>query len=391
MIDSKSVKKAIVDMIVGEFLGKVLLSYLFDRNKLYNVLHAVELRIDPFHEDAVTYDRKYHMERSYRRIEHIAMRLKKDDNGESSMFASKIYDDVMISGVICGYNRVAAIMNRPVVRPVTEKFLQQANVSIAHMPKVYDDSLVRCGYCVDIREMDRSAITLPEIILYTAVYMSTRARAINTLNKELSEKKDYKRATQWYKKLKTELYAEEVYESIVFELFDMLFDEVAARFTEANESGIQRFWIDEKYRNRKDRKRVLDKLDTTAKDVVISWTHVEKQLDTHPERAREFIENYELRSITTMLLEDIMPQAEAIALKKVPGVSPQELELAKERLYLKDHILPDEKDLAEFERMQLREVATWLAEMVCIAIEESYNIVERMLQCLPEAIAWKNN
>lgn len=387
MINCDAIMKAINEMILGEFLSEILLSYAFERNKLYNVLHAIELNVDPYNDNAKTYDRKYHVERSYRRIEHIASRLKiEGQSAGGSIFEAKIYDQVMCTELVNSYNRIAFYLNRPTVVIINEKMVQLAALDPGDVPKCHDDALVQCGYCVGIPMMERNAIAFPELLIYTGLYMSTRARAISTLNKQLTEKKDYVRALRWYERLKAELESVVFYEAIVYELFDMLFDKVAASFVEVNESHIQQYWLDEKYRNRKDRKRVLKQLDRLTIDGEVLRTYLWKQLEEHHERSQPFFKSFEKLNICTMMLDDIMPRAEMIALRKMAGVSQQELASAEKTVDLNNN-----KERDAFEELQLRAVATWLAEIFLSVIEEGYGIMEKMLLCLPESIAWMDS
>lgn len=410
MIDVDAVKRAISDMFIGEFLGKILLSYSITTKELYNVLHAVELGVDPYPGADENYVRNYNVERSYRRIEHIASRIVKRKTGGTSMFEAKIHDEAMFQELICSYNRVAAMVDRPMVIAITEELLQRAEATLESARMCYDDTLVRNGYCVDIGMMERSAFTFPELMLYSSVYMSTRNRAIKTLNKELVQKKDYARALRWYEGQVVALKSAELYEAIVLELFDMLFEDVSTCFTETNESGIQKYWLNEKYRDRKDRKRVIKKLDKITHDGEVSNKYLEENLVKHPEWNDMFFESFELCSVGAMLFEEIMPRAEMIALRKMRGVSVRDLNEAEILLKSQIEELQTQKanqsiDLktkmeldfkideanAVFEDKQFCAVATWLAECIVKVIEEGYSIVEKMLLCLHESVAWNNN
>ena len=50
-----------------------------------------------------------------------------------------------------------------------------------------------------------------------------------------------------------------------------------------------------------------------------------------------------------------------------------------------------EEAYALYADKQLCAVATWLAESIVKVIEEGYSIVEKMLLCLHESVAWNRN
>ena len=410
MINVDAMKQAICNMFIGQFVGKLFLSYSITAKELYNVLHAVELGVDPYPGADEEYNRSYNVERSYRRIEHIASRLKTRRTGGTSMFEAKIYDEAMFRELICSYNRVAAMVDRPMVTAITENLLQRADVTLESARRWYDDTLVRTGYCVDIGMMERSAFTFPELLLYSSLYMSTYNKSVSTLNKELIQKKDYERALRWRERQMKALQSNKLYEAIICELFDMIYDIVSVCLTETSESSIQKYWLNEKYRNRKDRRRVIKKLDKITHDGEVSKKYLEENLEKHPEWNDMFFESFELCSVGAMLIEEIMPRAEMIALRRMHGVSVSDLDEAdkflksqiKELQQPKANHSTDSKTKMEldfkideayemYEDKQFCAVATWLAESIVKVIEEGYGVVEKMLLCLHESVAWNND
>lgn len=410
MINCDAVKLAILEKEVAEFFSRLMLSYSISTNHLYNILHYVEFGVDPnYCEDDVLYDRKYNMERSNRRINRIAARIKADrspGNGSvkdyaGAIYESMYYDSIMFKGMIRGYNRLCQPLGRPKVKIITPHFMRRAGIQESDERCVYDDHLVKCGYCVDIRNIERKFVTLPEAIFYTAMYMSTSSRALWTLNRPLIKGLDYNRALHWYDKFMEEFKKRTIYEAIIWEVFDMLFEEVAGNYEELSGYCIQKFWLEEKYRDRKDRARVLRKLERITYEGETSRTYLDKQLEAHPERSEDFVNTSNRISIQEMLLYDILPYAEMIALGRLSKPSNKEWSLAEKDLekfreiYSADSLSElspamYENALADYEVLQYREVAATLANIVCKIVDESYVIVEKMLHGLPESIAWRS-
>ena len=410
MINCDAVKQAILEEVTAEFFSRIMLSYSMSTNNLYKILHSVEFGVDPnYCDEDELYDRKYNLERSNRRINRIAVRLKEDrspGNGAVEDYAGSIrepkyYDSIMFEGMVRGYNQICQLLGRPKVKAMTPCFMQRAGVEETDELCHYDDHLVKCGYYVDIGNTGRKFITLPEAIFYTAIYMSTSARALWTLNRELINSSDYKRALRWYDGFMEYFKNRTTYEAVIWEMFDMLFEEIAGQYEELCGYCIQKFWLDEKYRDRKDRARVLEKLEEITYEGKVSRVYLDKQLETHPERGEAFVDTSNRISILEMLLYDILPYAEMIALGRQSKPSKKEWLLAEEVLkksrviYSADNpkeLSQDEYENAviTYEVLQYCEVAAALADIVCRIVDESYGIAEKMLHGLPESIAWSS-
>ena len=197
----------------------------------------------------------------------------------------------------------------------------------------------------------------------------------------------------------TEFRSRKLFEAIVYEIFDMIFEVSLDYYIEASESSIQNFWLDERYRGRKDRKRVIQKLEKITENGVVSRQHLDKQLENHPERNDEFVRLYNSVNIAELLLEDIIPRAELIALGKARKPTRTDL-LAAEKAYKEVSLLycdgcqkvshdVYDKVCAEYEELQYMDMAAWLADIVITVINEGYTIVERIVDSFPESIAWK--
>lgn len=401
MIDCESFKESISKEIVASFFSKLMLSYSFSINRLYNILHYVEFDIDPNNnkEDAI-YDRKSQVERSYRRINNIAIRFIHDKQASSkAIFNPKFYDGIMHEEMILHYNRLSKKLSRPAVRQITNDLLERAQVDTPFECCRYDDWWVEKGYCIPLSSINRDALTLPEILLYTSLYMSTRTRSLRTLNRALSKNSDYTRAVRWHDSFNSEFQSRKLFEAIVYEIFDMIFKETVDYYIEANETSIQNFWLNEKYRGRKDRKRVVEKLKDITGDEGVSRIYLEEQLEKHPERINEFFSLFESVNIAEVLLEDIIPRAELLALEKLKKPTKTDWMIAKKE-YKKLSVLHWEdskrvsieaydKACAKYEELQYLDVAAWLADIVVTVVKEGYAIVEKIVDYLPESIAWK--
>lgn len=407
MINCDAVKQKILEEITAEFFSRMMLSYSFSTSNLYNVLHFVEFGVDPnYSADDVLYDRKYHMERSNRRINRIAVRLKEDrrpgvgaeKDFAGAIFKPKYYDSIMCEGMVCGYNQICELLGRPEVKAITANLMQRAAVNESIEFCDYDDSLVACGYCADIRKIERKSVTLPEVIFYTATYMSTSTRSLWTLNRALIKNSDYSRALRWHEHYMEAFGDRTLYEAVIWEIFDMLFEKVACDYEELCGCYIQKFWLDEKYRDRKDRTRVLKKLEKITHDGTISTRYLDKQLEAHPERSEDFVHTYNSISVVEMLLYDILPYAEMIALGRLSKPAKNEWMHAEEILkkFHKKETLDEylegeyEKAFANYEDLQYREVAAWLADLAVMVVNKSFGVAEKMLHGLPEAIAWNS-
>lgn len=408
MINCDAVKRAALEIIAAEFFAKTMLSYSFSTNNLYNVIHWLEFGADPNCSDDSLYDRKYQMERSNRRINRIAVRMKIDrepkngamENYAGAIFEPKYYDSIMMKGMLQSYNRIAELIGRPTVRIVTDSLIQRADLEEDLELCKYDDYWVKCGYCTDIRTIARKGITLPEVIFYTAIYMSTYTRSLWTLNKALNTESDYRRARHWYESFIHVFKGQSLYEAVIWELFDKLFEKIQNSYEEICECNIQKFWLDEKYRNRKDRARVLRKLSAITHSGKVSSVYLDKQLEAHPERIEDYHNTFNTINILEMLLYDIVPRAEMIALGKMAKPKKVELRCAQKAMHeaaekacadKNNDLLQDEymKAVVNYEELQYGEVAAWLADIVCKTVRGSYAVAEMLLQHLPESIAWK--
>lgn len=409
MINCDAVKQAISKEMAADFCSEIMLSYSLSTNNLYNILHFVEFGVDPnYRNEDELYERKYHVERSNRRLNRIAARLKVDrkdgsgatENCAGAIFEAKYYDSIMHEGMVHGYNRIAQLIDRPKVKVITDKLMRRACVEESAVRNNYNDHLVECGYCIDIRSAERNMVTLPEAIFYTAIYMSTNTRSLFTLNRSIVKNSEYNRTLHWYEHFIEAFKNRALYEAIIWEMFDMLFEQTKSNYEEVCDDNILKFWLDEKYRNRKDRTRALKKLSKITYDGKVSEDHLNKQLAAHPERGEEFFNTFNRINILEMLLCDIIPYAEMIALgrlakpKKAEYVQAKKaMETAYEKAYANkndDSLYEEyEKALADYENLQYKEVASWLADIVCRIVKECYGVVEEMLQHLPEAIAWK--
>lgn len=410
MINCDAVKQGILGEITAEFFSRMMLSYSFSTSNLYNILHFVELGVDPnYSTDDVLYDRKYHMERSNRRLNRIAVRLKEDRSPgvgsekdcAGAIFKPKYYDSIMCEGMVRGYNQICELLGRPEVKAITAHLMQQAEVKETIEFCNYDDHLVECGYCVDIRNIERKSVTLPEAIFYTTTYMSTSTRSLWTLNRALIKNSDYSRALRWYECYMEVFKKRTLYEAAVWEIFDMFFEKAACNYEELCGRCIQKFWLDEKYRDRKDRARVLKQVEKITCGGTVSTAHLDKQLEAHPERSEDFVHTSNSISVVEMLLYDILPYAEMIALGRLSKPSKNEWIHAEKMLkkfyrrypkgtldgYLEDEY---ERALANYEDLQYREVAAWLADLVVMVVNVSFDIAKKMLYGLPEAIAWNS-
>lgn len=401
MINCESFKAVISKEIVATFFSKLMLSYSFSINRLYNILHFVEFDIDPNNnkEDAI-YDRKYQVERSYRRINNITIRFTYDQQASpKAIFKPKSYDGIMHKELILHYNRLSKKLRRPAVKQITNDLLERAQVDTPFECCRYDDWWVEKGYCIPLSSIDRDALTLPEILLYTSLYMSTRTRSIRTLNRTLNKNSDYARAVRWHDSFTSEFQSRKLFEAIVYEIFDMIFEETVGYYIKANETSIQNFWLNEKYRGRKDRKRVIEKLKDITGDDGVSRIYLEEQLEKHSERINDFFSSFESVNIAEMLLEDIIPRAELLALEKLQKPTKTDWIIAKNEykklsvLYCGDSKRVSteayDKVCAKYEELQYLDVAAWLADIVVAVVNEGYAIVEKIVDHLPESIAWK--
>lgn len=411
MINCDAVKQGILDIITAEFFSRMMLSYSFPTINLYNVLHFVEFGVDPYYRtDDNLYDRKYQMERSNRRINRIAERLKEERGSgvgsgkdcAGAIFKPKYYDSIMCEEMVRAYNQICELFGRTEVKPITKHLIQRACIEETVGFCDYDDCIVKCGYSVDIRNIKRTSVTLPEVIFYTSTYMSTSTRSLWTLNRELIKKTDYSRALRWYDRYMGVFKERTVYDAVVWEIFDMLFEKAACDYEDLCGLCIQKFWLDEKYRDRKDRKRVLKKLEKITEDGTVSRAYLEKQLEKYPERSDDFGHTYNSISLLEILLCDILPYAEMIALGRMARPTEDEwmhAEKIEKEFHekeirgelLKNECLNNEyeKDRADYEDLQFREVAAWLADHVLTVVNVSFGIAEKMLHGLPEAIAWR--
>lgn len=401
MINCDMIKEGILDKTLAAFIAKAMLSFPFSISNLYNILHFVEFGVDPNHrEEDVNYDRKYQMERTYRRINRIAIRLKETQKeSPGAVSEPKCYDEILFDSMVSGYNRLCQAIGRPAVKVITNRLMQRTTTDDLLTYFRYDDHLVKCGYCVDMRYITRDGIALPEAIFYTALYMSTRARAIGTLNSELTKKVDFDRAQRWYKNFMTEFKSHNLYEAIIWEVFDMFFEKIAEELEDITGYSIQKFWLDEKYRDRKDRTRALQKLTKIIHNGEVSTTYLDKQLNAHPERSEEFIQVANTISVLEMMLYDIIPHAEMIALNRESKPTDEDwlratraLERAKKQANLhSSNALSTseyERASASYEELQFIEVASWLADLVVRIVNTSFDVAEKMLCSLPEAVAW---
>lgn len=407
LINCEAVKQKILEEVTAEFFSRMMLSYSFSTSNLYNILHFVEFGVDPnYSADDVLYDKRYHMERSNRRINRIAARLKKDRSPGTgaekdfagAIFKPKYYDSIMYEGMVHGYNQICELLGRPEVEAVTAHLMQRADIKEPIEFCDYIDSLLVCGYCVDLGNIKRRAVTLPEVIFYTAIYMSTSTRSLWTLNRALIKNSDYSRALRWYEHYMEAFGNRTLYEAVIWEIFDMLYEKVACNYEELCGRNIQKFWLEEKYRDRKDRSRVLKKLEKITDGGTVSTSYLYKQLKAHPERNEDFIHTSNSISVVEMLLYDILPYAELIALGRLAKPANNEWMHAEDMLkkfYPKEifgeHLEKEQKKaLDNYEELQYREVAAHLADLVVMVASVSFNITEKMLHGLPEAIAWNS-
>ena len=396
MSEYNAFRKAISEKFVASFVGKTMLSYSFSTAELYNILHNLEFDLITNANERSLYERSYQTRRSYNRVERIAARLTDEKTACAGViFHPKIYDQEMFDHLPLSYNRLATSISRPTIKVVTESFLHRADINDAYLWNDYQDELVACGYCVDTSKLKRKGLTLPEVMLYASLYMSTHSRSVLTLNMSLNQKRDYIRAEKWHNRTIEQLNSKALYGAIIYELMDMLFFEVMYNYIDFEKQHLQAYWLAEKYRDRKDRDRVLKKLDKMVIDDKISTFYLSSNLDLHPEQVSLFIEQSETLRIAERLLADVLLTAELVLFE----ILPNNLVINNGRVNLSEYINRD-SILKEhlYQRTDLTEhsveeedyrLAVWLAHLFQSMFEEGHRIACKMIDCLPEAVAWK--
>lgn len=396
MGDYNAIRKAISEKYIASFVGRIMLSYSFSTTELYNVLHSLEFSIGSEVTNSDWYDRTYQTGRSYRRVERISARLAKETvECAGAIYKPKIYDQEMFAELPNSYNQLVTMINRPPITVVTENYLQRADLNDAYLLSRYNDELVECAYCVDLSMIERKGLTLPELMLYVSLYMSTHSRSIQTLNKPLVKKSDYLRAVRWYERTIDYLTSSAVYEAVIHELMDMLFFEIMGNYIDICKQNIHEYWMDEKFRNRKDRDRVLRKLDKMERDGNISRVYLVQKLEMHPEWIPLFFEQVETISIAERLLWNVLFVAELMILGMVPDnllANDHQVDLSEymeKVLLLPGHRYP-RRCLTDFSIEENDyKLAIWLAHLIQSMMEQGKRITYTLMDCFPESEAWK--
>ena len=355
----------------------------FSISLLYDIVHMLELGNEFYSDEYHETGRKFHTSRSYRRIEKIADRLLADrDSVEGKPFGKdKVYTPVILPELVGIYNSVHGL-------------LESDRISLP-----FEGRSVNWSFVTKDPDFVTGDLTFPELLLYAAIYNTTRSRSLRKLNSHPVNKTDIARAQSWIEKVKIELFSTDFYVAIVHCIMTVFYHAIVNRYCQTNKKNFQKFWTDKKYRSRKDVDRLIK---TLYKKGVLDRPFpkdLEKRMSDDPSLAMEFIRCNEIIWAGETLLNDTCFVAEMIATGNLSST----LDFGgKTEIDVCCHIdwssvldpslkekRPEPGQFTIFPKWKY-ECAVWIATVIKTMIQSAQNATVNLLRCLPEVIALEN-
>ena len=306
---SQGTIKMLSNRFVLDALRKLLLSQCFESTYIYTVFHenAFEINSDKEKDGCL---RDLETEKIRKRVIRLSNRLSctnlpAEEPVGNPLWFPKIYDSILQESMVKTYNNVVAEpLNIPKIHTiVTKKWLERGFENIEPM----DNSVITpYGYTLDIFSEKRSKLTLSEIVMYAGLCLTTRSRAVNTLNKQVESAVDRRRAQKWFERYRACIRSENMHDAILRCIVSFIKEDVFRPYKKIREAHLREFWLDEKYKNRKDSEKALI---------------AQKNYDIHYETDAKLLEGIEqLGEINTIevLCGEILPLAEFISLGVIP-------------------------------------------------------------------------
>lgn len=229
-----AINKALFEYSVGQY---EIAYQLLDYEKGLNYIAEME---DGKADDMKTF--ADHRNSIYKRLKSILARvateeLEKNLSVDKLFLCDKFYDEYSFEIQLSAYLTIALYMNS------REGFEYYSTHIIT--PKFYGDK--------------SAGVTFTEGILLTILAISTRKKALETLNTPRTTEDSKKRAKKWLDKNGEILFSKEFNYSLANTFLDLLHKLIATDRNNMAHDFEMEYWFDEKYKDRKDKSRFKEK------------------------------------------------------------------------------------------------------------------------------------
>lgn len=330
---SQGTMKMLSNRFVLDAIRKLLLSRCFGSTYIYTVFHENAFEINSEEEKDGTL-RDLETEKIRKRVIRLSNRLSStnlpaEERAGNPLWLPKIYDSILQESMVKTYNNIVAEpLNIPKIHTiVTKEWLGRGFENIESI----DNSVITpYGYVLDIFSEKRSKLTLSETVMYAGLCLTTRSRAVNTLNKQVESAVDRRRVEKWFERYRACMRSENMHDTILRRIIFFIKEDAFKPYKKIREAHLREFWLDEKHKNRKDSEKALI---------------AQKNYEMHYETDAKLLEGIEqLGEINTIevLCGEILPLAELISL----GVIPKDVRfIAIEEKYVDGRKVKEEKEV----------------------------------------------